>query len=213
MGLLDKLQPVLIISSMLVGLLLGAVFEGASAVGASLVEPLLALMLFVLFTTVDLGTLRTAFGNARFAVADLIVNFVANPLVAWVLATLFFPDSIEVRIGLIMMLVTPCTDWYLIFTRLAHGNVELGVSVPPMNLVLQLVMLPVYLVLFEGANASFDVAQMLSSIALLLVAPIAAAAAVRLAACRVGGIGRALSAHGDNLQLLFLCLAVVAMCA
>ncbi len=44
-----------------------------------------------------------------------------------------------------MLMVTPCTDWYLLFTGIARGNVPLSASILPMNLILQLALLPLYL--------------------------------------------------------------------
>lgn len=56
--------------------------------------------------------------------------------------------SVDVRMGLVMLLVTPCTDWYLVFTGLARGNVELGASILSLNLLLQICLPPVYLSAF-----------------------------------------------------------------
>mgnify|MGYP003409578518 CR=1 FL=1 len=54
----------------------------------------------------------------------------------YLLGKVFFPGSLDIRIGLLMLLVTPCTDWYLMFTGLGEGNVELGLSILPLNLIL-----------------------------------------------------------------------------
>ncbi len=47
-----------------------------------------------------------------------------------------------------MLMVTPCTDWYLIFTEIAKGNVALSTAILPVNLILQVLLLPIYLFLF-----------------------------------------------------------------
>ena len=44
-----------------------------------------------------------------------------------------------------MLMVTPCTDWYLVFTGVAKGNVPLSTSILPINLILQILLLPIFL--------------------------------------------------------------------
>ena len=70
-----------------------------------------------------------------------------------------------------MLLVTPCTDWYLVFTGLSKGNVELGMSILPLNLILQIVLLPVYLLVLIGSEVTMDVGSLVSSVAMVLVIP------------------------------------------
>ena len=41
--------------------------------------------------------------------------------------------------------MAPCTDWFLGFTRMAHGNTLLGAALIPINLISQLLLYPVYL--------------------------------------------------------------------
>ena len=57
-------------------------------------------------------------------------------------------------------MVTPCTDWYLIFTGISKGNVALGSSILPLNLVLQLVLLPVYVFLIGGSSVDMNTMQL-----------------------------------------------------
>jgi len=107
-------------------------------------------MLFAAFVGIPLSHLREAFGNRRVVGSSLLVNFVWSPLLAVGLGAVFLRDQPALWVGLIMLLVTPCTDWYLVFTDIADGDVPLATSVLPYNLVLQLVLLPVYLYAFAG---------------------------------------------------------------
>ena len=76
-------------------------------------------------------------------------------------------------------MLTPCIRWYLVFTELAGGDTELGVGLLGLNLVLQIVLLPIYPALFVGSSATVDVSTILRSVAVYLVAPAVLAAAVR----------------------------------
>ncbi len=213
MDLPQKLQPVCILLAAGAGLLFGwASPQGGH--GAALVEPLLMVMLYFVFLAVDAGRLKASFMDARFTLTALIVNFVWTPVFAWLLGLVFLVDSLDVRIGLVMLLATPCTDWYLVFTGLARGNVELGASILPLNLMLQIVLLPVYLMLFFGGTAGFGPWDVLRGMLPVLAVPVGLAALTRLiAASGADCLTARLNRRGDTVQLVFLCLAVACMFA
>ncbi|MDP2411402.1 MAG: hypothetical protein Q8M26_14100 [Pseudolabrys sp.] len=48
------------------------------------------------------------------------------------------------------MLLVPCTDWYITFTHLSGGDTRRAIAATPINLLVQIAMLPVYLWLFMG---------------------------------------------------------------
>ena len=205
----------LMLSAAVIGLLIGLNVDIGDA-ASSLIEPFLMLMLFLVFLSVDLGRFRESFSNVRFLASAVIINFVWTPVLAYVLGLAFFEGSVDLRIGLLMLLVTPCTDWYLVFTSVAKGNVALSSTLLPVNLVLQIVLMPVFLLLFIGQSADFDIASMLGSMAFVLLIPFAASLAVKVLATKASSVGRfkgVLDDNCDNLQLFFLCLAIVAMFA
>lgn len=212
MNLIGKLQPVIIITAALLGLLLGAVTP-LGKVSSSLIEVFLMLLLYILFLSIDLKQIKKSFTNVRFTLSAVIINFVFTPLFGYVLGKIFFPGSLDIRIGLLMLLVTPCTDWYLVFTGLSKGNVELGMSILPLNLILQIVLLPVYLLVLIGSEVTMDVGSLVSSVAMVLVIPFVLAYITKLITKNSEKFKSFLSEQGDNLQLLFLCLAVVVMFA
>ena len=212
MNLIGKLQPVIIITAALLGLLLGAVTP-LGKVSSSLIEVFLMLLLYILFLSIDLKQIKKSFTNVRFTLSAVIINFVFTPLFGYLLGKIFFPGSLDIRIGLLMLLVTPCTDWYLVFTGLSKGNVELGMSILPLNLILQIVLLPVYLLVLIGSEVTMDVGSLVSSVAMVLVIPFVLAYITKLITKNSEKFRSFLSEQGDNLQLLFLCLAVVVMFA
>src|SRR5690606_9866514 len=74
-------------------------------------------------------------------------------------------------IGFVMLMVPPCTDWYLVFTGVAKGNVSLSTAILPINLILQVVLLPIYLMIFFGETGNIELASIVESIFLVLVVP------------------------------------------
>ena len=212
MNLIGKLQPVIIIFAAFIGLLSG-VFTPFGIMSSSLIEPFLMLLLYVLFLTVDIRKLRKSLTNVRYTLTSVFLNFVVTPVLAYLLGLIFFGNSIDIRVGLLMLLVTPCTDWYLVFTGLAKGNVELNLSVLPLNLILQIILLPVYLFVFMRSEITINIAQLLLSICYVLLIPFILASLTKKAEYYRKNLQNFVEKQCDNLQLLFLCLAVISMFA
>ncbi len=211
----EWIQPALIVCSALVGLGLGT-FTGAGGSASALIEPFLMAMLFFVFLSVDMKQLRSSFSNRRFAASAVFINFVWTPLFAVLLGYAFFAQSADIRAGLLMLLIAPCTDWYLVFTSISKGDVSLSSSILPLNLVLQMIILPLFPYLLLGSGGSFDPASTVTSLLTVLIVPLALAMVVKFAAGRYRSAEKAqksLMAKNDDFQVLFLCLAVVAMFA
>ncbi len=207
------LHPALMLAAAAVGLAVGSL-AGMGHQDSVYIEPFLMAMLFLAFLSVDASAAKGALSSRRFLFTALAVNFVWTPLFAFALSVVFFPGSADARTGLIMLLVTPCTDWYLVFTRMARGNVPLSGTLLPINLILQVLLLPFYVSAFTGRDVGFDPVPMLLDTAYVLAVPLAAAVAVRLLAIcfpKARDAVSAIDARTDDLQLLFLCVAIAVM--
>jgi len=210
---LEKYQIVIMLAAMGIGLGLGQMplFENNAG---SFVTPFLFIMLFGAFLNIPLGEYKNALKNVRFSSTVVLINFIWTPLLVWGLASLFLDDPI-MQIGFIMLMVTPCTDWYLVFTANAKGNVPLSASVLPFNLLLQVILLPVFLFLFAGVNGTVDMGDLLKSIMIMLVIPFTLAQVVKFLLKRSKRKGlkdrvtRTFSSYGT----IFLGLAIMAMFA
>jgi ACR3 family arsenite efflux pump ArsB len=170
MKFLDKIEPVLLLLSVGAGLLLGAVPLVQGLLGA-FVSPFLTFMLLGLFWDVPVGDISKSFRNLRFTSASLIINFVWTPLFAWILAGAFLHGEPFLALGFILLMVTPCTDWYLVFTSMSRGNLGLSVALLPLNLVAQVMLLPVYILILGGSVGWTDPFLLLKSAFLVLIVP------------------------------------------
>lgn len=126
-------------------------------------------MLFGLFLNIPIKDLLKSFSNLKFFSANLVINFVWTPVFAYILGYFLLENEISLWIGFVMLMVTPCTDWYIIFTGIAKGNIPLSASVLPLNLILQVILLPIYLLLFFGKSGSVDSSILFESIVLVLL--------------------------------------------
>lgn len=215
MNVFERFQTLFVMTGIGVGLA-AAQFDGVPALADRLVLPFLLVTLFATFAGMPLANLRRAFRNRRFVATTLVVNFGWNPLLAVGLGAVFLADHPALWVGLLMLLVTPCTDWYLVFTDLANGDVPLATSLLPYNLVLQLLLLPVYLALFADTLVQFRLQLLLESIVLVLVVPLTLAVAVRRGVAafdRQQWFAATVRPRLGPVQITFLALAVAAMFA
>mgnify|MGYP006424137539 CR=1 FL=1 len=215
MNPVERYQSVLVAVGVVAGLTLGQV-SGVPVIADRLILPLLMVMLFAAFAGIPLSRLRDAFGNRRVVGSSLVVNFVWSPLLAVGLGAVFLADYPTLRVGLLMLLVTPCTDWYLVFTDLADGDIPLATSLLPYNLILQLVLLPAYLYAFAGRLVDLPLGPLVESVLLVLVAPLGLTAVARWGLVRTRGdawFRKRFLARLGPVQVVFLALAIGAMFA
>ncbi|WP_342759353.1 bile acid:sodium symporter [Kineothrix sedimenti] len=170
MSKFEKYQTLIIFAAMPLGLLLGQIGI-IEQYAENLVTPFLFVMLFGAFLNIPLKDYRKAFTNVRFSITTILINFVWTPILVWILGKIFLTGSPVMQIGFIMLMVTPCTDWYLIFTNVAKGNVPLSTTVLPVNLVFQIVLLPVYLLIFGGVTGTVNIEEVINSVMIMLIFP------------------------------------------
>lgn len=173
---LEKYQVVIYLGAIACGLGLGARFTESVQLLELALWPLLALLLYTTFTQVPLSHLRQAFANARFMWAAVVGNFVVFPLIVWGLMAVG-PDQPAVKLGIALVLLVPCTDWFITFTHLGGGETRSAIAFSPVSLLLQLVLLPVYLWLFLGSDVTIGLLRQELVLAFLglIVVPLAGA--------------------------------------
>ncbi|MFD0559008.1 ACR3 family arsenite efflux pump ArsB [Stackebrandtia endophytica] len=211
----ERLQSLFVAVAALVGLAAGVLLPIEAFVG-HLVLPALLVMLaavFVQMNAAEVGAVRRA---KTLVAISLVVNFVVVPALAWALGQGLLGGQPDVRIGLLLLLVTPCTDWYLVFTAIARGHTGIAAALLPVNLILQLLLLPVYVLLLGGQAAMVDVGTLAESVLLVLVVPLVIALLLRWTSARFKGIDwrtRHVVRPAGNLVLPLLYVAVFAMFA
>lgn len=215
MSRLEKFQTLIVFGAVILGLLLGqvAVIEQSAD---QFIVPFLFVMLYGVFLNIPLGDFKRAFLNVKFALTVIGINFVWTPILVWGLGAIFLAEHPALWIGFMMLMVTPCTDWYLVFTGIAKGNVPLSTSVLPLNLLLQVILLPVYLFLFAGISGTVDLPALAESVVILLILPFTLAQISKWLFDHVIHLARFKSPYFRffaGAQTLLLALAIAAMFA
>ncbi|MHC1588440.1 MAG: arsenic resistance protein [Methermicoccaceae archaeon] len=203
-------HPLVLFGSIVLGLGLSFV-HSISVVAELVIVPALIGMLYFVLLDVPASSLRRGFKNRRLALSSLLINFGLTPLFAWALGWLFLSEHPDIWLGLIMLLVMPCTDWYLVFTGVARGDVPSCLAILPWNLTLQLVLLPLYLLVLAGTFVSIDLRVVVWSIVLVLGVPAVLVVLTRYTA--PSSVVERLTGIGENAQLYLLGLAICAMFA
>lgn len=172
---LERHQVWIYVAAIALALGLGTAWDGAVSL-ESLLWPVLGGLFFVTFTQVPLLHVSAAFRDRRFMAAVLIGNFVFIPLLVVGLVW-FLPDDPVLRLGVVIVLLMPCTDWYITFTHLSGGDTGRAIAVTPVNLLVQITLLPVYLWAFMGNSFSEIVAAgpVVTVFLTLIVLPLVAA--------------------------------------
>jgi arsenite transporter len=173
---LDKFQVFIYLGAILSGLLIGSASPRTGAALESALWPILGLLLYVTFTQIPLAHVRDALVDFRFLAAAIVGNFVVLPVVVWGLMMLT-PDDPAIRLGVLMVLLVPCTDWFITFTHLGGGDTKRAMAFSPVSLMLQIVLLPLYLWIFFGDDLvlTFARGEMLLAFSGLILAPLFAA--------------------------------------
>ncbi|GII77473.1 arsenic resistance protein [Sphaerisporangium rufum] len=149
------------------------------------INPVLALLLFATFLAVPMVELGRAFRDVRFLATVLVTNFAVVPVIVYVLSR-FVADDRGLMLGVLLVLLTPCIDYVIVFTGLAGGARARLLAAAPLLMPAQMLLLPGYLLLFAGSDvlAVVAVAPFVAAFLMLIAVPLAAAAIVQSLARR-----------------------------
>lgn len=163
-----------IIAAILFGLLAP---HGAGETVEHAIEPVLAALLYATFLQVPFLQLAASFRDVRFLGTVLVLNFLVGPLVVGGLVQLL-PSGQAILVGVLLVLLTPCIDYVIVFAGVAGGSAERLVAAAPLLMLLQLLLLPVYLYLFVGPDLAeiVDPGPFVHAFVVLIVVPLTAAA-------------------------------------
>lgn len=207
MNILEKLEPILIFGAIILGLLCKDITT-INNISPSLITVFLALMLFALFLDIPLEDIRNSFSNKKFTSISILINFIWTPLFGYFLGNILLNGQIDLFIGFIMLIITPCTDWYLLFTKMAKGNVALSLSILPINLILQLILLPVYLLLFFSSSNNIALMDLADSILTFIIIPFITAQVIKFILKNKSETKDKITTIFSNCQIIFLCIAI-----
>ena len=173
---MDRHQVAVYVAAMAAGAGIGLLAPDLGAGLERAINPVLGALLYVTFLQVPAAELLRSLRDGRFLGATLVVNFVVVPLLLAGIFT-FLPDDQAVRLGVLLVLLTPCVDYVIVFCGLAGGASCRLLAVTPLLLILQMLLLPVFLVLFMGPDLAdvVEISPLIEAFVFLIVIPLALA--------------------------------------
>ncbi|REK76856.1 arsenic resistance protein [Paenibacillus paeoniae] len=158
-----------------------------------LISVVIALLMFGMFTQIPFMSIKESFGNRRFIMAILTANYIAVPIVVWLLSQ-FLPQQSPLLLGVYLVLLTPCIDYVIVFTHLGRGNEKAMLLSTPILFVTQMILLPLYLWIFMGKKASevVNAGPFIEAFLIIIVVPLLLAIILQVVSSKTRSSGQLL---------------------
>ncbi|PYC22202.1 arsenic resistance protein [Pseudomonas mosselii] len=181
---LERNQIPLYFIAVVLAAAIGLFTPGVARPLEALVTPAIAVLMYAMFLQIPFLDLRAGLGNRRFMGALLLANFVLVPLLVWA-GTRGLVEHPAVLVGALLVLLTPCIDYVVVFTHIGKGDSRLTLAATPVLLLVQLALLPLYLALMlGGGQVEISVVPFVEAFVLLIVLPLLLAVATSAGARR-----------------------------
>ncbi len=214
LDILDKARPFILIAAIFIGLLVGSLSLGFSQYADLVIYFTLIALIYSVALGVRFGDVFKAFKNIKFFSVAWAQNFVIVPLIAFALALVFLGPYPAIFVGFLLYMVTPCTDWFLVFTGMADGDVPLALALLPTNLILQIILIPVYLWLFAGELIPFQIGALVETMVVFVFIPFLLAGLTRWGLKkRSESSGKAIDRWVGPMQMVTLVIVIFSMFA
>lgn len=208
---MESRQIGLYLLAMIAGAVFGWLTPRASIPLEQAIYPVLGVLLFATFLGIPFASIGAALRDARFMVTVLALNFVVVPGVVFGLSRFIAHDQ-ALLIGVMIVLLAPCVDYVIVFSGLAGGSSDRLLAAAPLLMLTQMLLLPLYLLLFVGPDlvSAIDPWPFIEALVLLIIIPLMLAALTQYWAKRAR-IGRSMMTIMEALMvpLMMITLAVV----
>ena len=128
---MERWQVPLYLAAFVLGAGIGLLIPAIAHPAELAINPVLGLLLYATFLGVPFAKIGQAFRDWRFLVTVLTVNFVAVPIVVYVLSRIVAHDQV-LLIGVLFVLLTPCVDYVIVFTGIAGGAKDRLLAAAPL---------------------------------------------------------------------------------
>ena len=145
---LEEKQISIYIITVIISVFVGLTWNNSHALEKA-IEPIIGILLYSMFCQIPFLELKQALKNCSFFKALLFGNFVLIPLLVWCLISIF-PTVPIITLGILLVLLTPCIDYVIVFSHLGKGNSKAVLASTPLLFIFQMLLLPLYLWILLG---------------------------------------------------------------
>ncbi|MFV0434779.1 MAG: arsenic resistance protein [Leucobacter sp.] len=208
---MERHQVALYLCALAFGAAVGLLAPSAAPAAETLITPALGLLLYATFLGIPFARVGQAVRDWRFLTTALALNFLVAPAVVWLLSRVIAHDR-GLLLGVLLVLLTPCVDYVIVFAGLAGGAKDRLLAATPLLMLTQMLLLPLYLRLFvgPGLTESIDPSPFVEAFLFLIAMPLIAASLTQFVARRTRWAARLqVAAVGSMVPLMMLVLATV----
>lgn len=166
--------PIMIV----IGLITGALADVRPL--KSLVNPILFIMVFPMMLNVKLKDILEVIKSPKAVLLSILLNFAVAPLAAYGVGRLFLSHDPMLMLGMILIGLLPTSGMTASWTGLAGGKVQTALVMMTVNLLLSMVMIPVYLKLFLASSIEISTASIVISLVKVVILPLVSAMITRV---------------------------------
>lgn len=172
----ERHQVPLYLGALAAGWALGLTVPGADAFARTATTPVLVVLLWATFLAVPAARIGAALRNGRFFAWLALANGLCAPVAVFLL-TRPLGDNPQLVVGIALVLLAPCVDYVVSFTRLAGGDAAQLLAATPLLLLIQLLALApaMWLVAGDAARDAVDPVSLMTAFCVFIVVPLAAA--------------------------------------
>ncbi|MBD1432304.1 arsenic resistance protein [Sphingobacterium sp. DN00404] len=203
---LEEKQISIYIITIIISVIVGLNWNNSSFLERA-IEPIIGILLYSMFCQIPFLELKKAFKNRSFFKALLFSNFVLIPLLVWALISIF-PTTPIITLGILLVLLTPCIDYVIVFSHLGKGNSNAVLASTPLLFLFQMLLLPLYLWLFLGKDTIniIEVAPFVKAFLYLIVIPFLLSIGTQIASKSNNKAGKAILDFSGWLPVPFMAL-------
>lgn len=174
---MERRQIVLYLLAIIAGAVFGWLVPASAGPLEYAINPVLGLLLFATFLGIPFSAIGRAVRDVRFMVTVLVLNFIIVPAVVFGLSR-FVADNQALLVGVLLVLLTPCIDYVIVFSGLAGGSSDRLLAAAPLLMLAQMLLLPLYLLIFVGPGlvSTIDPTPFIEAIIVLIIIPLILAA-------------------------------------